>query len=230
MQIMVDNSTSNTQLRALSRLFLELAGDEPETIELTPAIQVGCAQPNQYATTAEIPGIKNGVVSADFIAEVAQGYPELTPMTAPALPPVTAPVAPITVDVTGRKWDERIDSSSKALIADGTWRRRKGISDEVYKAVLSAAKVDVVPLIPLPPPVTAAVVPTPPPPANPVTVATFPALMAWAAPYLGAGRLTSDRLNEACRTVDQSLQNLQHLIQRQEHVPAVYAVLQGYVA
>jgi hypothetical protein len=35
-----------------------------------------------------------------------------------------------TVDKTGLPWDARIHSSSKALNADGTWRKRKGLNDD----------------------------------------------------------------------------------------------------
>lgn len=51
-------------------------------------------------------------------------------------PPVVAALAP-EVDATGRKWNERIDSSNKGLNADGTWRARRnhGLSAEEVAAI-----------------------------------------------------------------------------------------------
>lgn len=43
-------------------------------------------------------------------------------------------------DINGIAWDERIHSSSKALNADKTWRRRKNITDEAYNAVMAELK------------------------------------------------------------------------------------------
>lgn len=50
---------------------------------------------------------------------------------------VTAAVAEAAsaVDSAGLPWDERIHSSNKALNADGTWRKRRGVTDETVAAV-----------------------------------------------------------------------------------------------
>ena len=67
-----------------------------------------------------------------------------TPIAPP--PPVPNNVTPGTiaapqsqslaeVDSKGRKWDARIHSSSKAKIADGTWKYRRGVTDEEIKRV-----------------------------------------------------------------------------------------------
>lgn len=40
-----------------------------------------------------------------------------------------------THDSAGLPWDERIHSSNRAFNADGTWRRRRGVSDDLVKQV-----------------------------------------------------------------------------------------------
>jgi len=43
--------------------------------------------------------------------------------------------AAIAADSAGLPWDDRVHSSSKALNADGTWRKRRGVTDETVAAV-----------------------------------------------------------------------------------------------
>ena len=81
------------------------------------------------------------------------------------------------VDADGLPWDPRIHSSSKQLVADGTWRKRRNTAKELFAEVeaelrgLSTvdAPVDApIPAPPPPPPPPAAVAfanPAPPPPA-----------------------------------------------------------------
>jgi len=80
------------------------------------------------------------------------------------------------VDADGLPWDPRIHSSSKQLVADGTWRKRRNTAKELFAEVeaelrgLSTvdAPVDAPIPAPPPPPPPAAVAfanPAPPPPA-----------------------------------------------------------------
>jgi hypothetical protein len=41
------------------------------------------------------------------------------------------------VDSKGTPWDARIHSESKATVADGTWRKRRGVSDELFAEVMA---------------------------------------------------------------------------------------------
>jgi hypothetical protein len=41
------------------------------------------------------------------------------------------------VDSKGTPWDGRIHSESKATVADGTWRKRRGVSDELFNEVMA---------------------------------------------------------------------------------------------
>jgi hypothetical protein len=95
-------------------------------------------------------------------------------------------------DADGLPWDERIHASTRSMKADGTWTRRRGISDETYDAVMAelrasvAAGTDVgeaqeLPVIqePTPEPDSAAqafapAVPTPPVPPVPVPAVPAP--------------------------------------------------------
>lgn len=81
---------------------------------------------------------------------------------APIVVNVVNPVAPITpnhaVDVKGMPWDARIHSNGRTLIQAGTWKYKKGVSDETIDAVeaeLRGASV------PTPPAVTVPVPPVP---------------------------------------------------------------------
>ena len=54
-------------------------------------------------------------------------------------PVIEVPSAPVatgtTLDAEGIPWDERIHSSSKATIANGTWKKKKGLAPEKYEAI-----------------------------------------------------------------------------------------------
>lgn len=41
------------------------------------------------------------------------------------------------VDSKGTPWDARIHSESKATVADGTWRKRRGVDDATFTAVMA---------------------------------------------------------------------------------------------
>jgi hypothetical protein len=70
------------------------------------------------------------------------------------------------LDSAGLPWDERIYSATRNRNKDGTWRVKRGVSDEVLAAVTAELKSAMAaPGIPLPPAATA--VPPPPPAADP---------------------------------------------------------------
>lgn len=61
--------------------------------------------------------------------ECPQEYPE---QTSPNEPPTPAPGG---VDAEGYPWDERIHASSRATVADGTWRKKRGVDDALVAEV-----------------------------------------------------------------------------------------------
>ncbi len=90
--------------------------------------------------------------------------PPTTAAAPPAPPPPTtaAPVTPsVEVDSVGRPWDERFHAKTRNKIKDGTWRRKRGVSQEDVEKALpkvvpsSEAAAGVVPptspLAPVPP-------------------------------------------------------------------------------
>lgn len=110
-----------------------------------PAERTGCCGDRQM----ELPGIEPEAVPAP-----------LPPFILPEPPaPVAQPAEPPSVDSAGLPWDARIHSESKATVADGTWRKRRGVDPELVKHVEAELRGE--------PAVTeaSASVPTPPPPA-----------------------------------------------------------------
>lgn len=67
--------------------------------------------------------------------DVLRGLLEIN-LDSPLSPPVTARNnAPHQVDRTGLPWDERIHAKTKVKIADGTWRKRRGVDSSVVTVV-----------------------------------------------------------------------------------------------
>lgn len=92
--------------------------------------------------------------------------------------------APAT-DKNGLPWDERIHAKSKAINADGTWRRRKGVQDATVAAIEAELRGVAPVAIPTGMPMTAPIpmpsAPAPAPVAMPAPVPA-PAVMPVAAP------------------------------------------------
>lgn len=76
------------------------------------------------------------------ITKVVQNMPPEPP--ASAIPigspagnlPADIPLDPIK-DITGRPWDARIDSGGRTLLANGGWKRKRGVDDAEYAAIAS---------------------------------------------------------------------------------------------
>lgn len=175
------------------------------------------------------------------------------PPAAPAAPPTAPPAASGERDSKGMPWDGRIHASSKAKVADGSWRYKRGVDDAVIapieaeiRATLAAPAVAVggaapafgahpfqqQPEQPAPvvaPPVAAAPV-APPPPAAPVAVPVAPAtamtyetLMAALPPKIVSGELTASQMQEACEQY--GVASIAALAQRPDLVPFIAAAL-----
>jgi hypothetical protein len=184
--------------------------------------------------------------------------PQIPAPPAPAASPVSVapvPSAPVTppnpanveVDASGLPWDERIHSSSKGKIADGTWKKKRGINDpalvarveaelrqrmapgfitvaassvppEEAAAVLAAAVF--APAVPFVPPAAPSVPAPPVAPSAPVGPATFEALMQMVVPIMGAGKLPPQALQEAALAC--GLPGLTALQQLPAQIPAVW--------
>lgn len=116
-------------------------------------------------------------VFAPPMAPVVVGDSNEPEIVVPAPSPSSPVIIPgVQLDSAGTPWDSRIHSSSKAFVADGTWRLRRNLDPNILAAVkaeLGQAMSAPAPIIPAAP-----VVPPQPPvaPTAPV-VLTFPGLL-----------------------------------------------------
>ena len=113
-----------------------------------------------------------------IVADGVTHQPE-TPLmeSAPTPPPACTPE----VDANGDVWDERIHSGGKNVLKNGTWRKKKGVGQDEYDAVIAENRTAATPPMPtgdgVPSAaggVPAASAPTPPPAASaPITFQEF---------------------------------------------------------
>jgi len=184
------------------------SGNVGTTVTITPA-QSGSISVGDTVTVgasftpaelAEQAAIANGVdvpleglvaLSPTLADAQAAGFTAQVPPPAPtpsaAVPPPPPPAAPPTLDAAGLPWDSRIHASTRALLNDGTWRAKRGVSDELVASVvaelraLMSAGVSAVPAVsnaqPWPfavPPAPGQVQVPPPPVAAPIPVPEQP--------------------------------------------------------
>lgn len=175
------------------------------------------------------------------------------PSPAPTAAPLTAPPAGSgdgERDSKGMPWDGRIHASTKAKVADGSWRYKRGVEDATVaqvegelRAALAAPAVTPAfgphpfydaqqPAAPAaapavaPPPVVAS---TPAPavavPAAPVagSIQTYAQLMVALPPKIVSGELTATSLQQACESV--GVPSVAALSARSDLIPAVVALL-----
>jgi hypothetical protein len=132
-------------------------------------------------------------------SEIARVLATLSDAPAPAMPPIAIIPAPFTMPSTpplvsispdlsqvvpvsavevpefdrdGLPWDERIHAKTKVLVADGTWRKRRGVEDAVVAAV--EMQLRGTPVAEMPPVAPPAPVAEMPPVAPPAPVAEMP--------------------------------------------------------
>lgn len=109
-----------------------------------------------------------------------------TPLATVSLTPEpSATTSPPEYDCTGLIWDTRIHSGNKAKNADGTWRKKRGVSAETYQSIeaeLRGTQSPSQPAVPTSqPPVTApSVVPPNATTTPPITMSPLPPAMAQA--------------------------------------------------
>lgn len=172
------------------------------------------------------PSVPAAPVPATDAAPGATAPPPPPPAPPAADPPVeTAPPADVDgvdVDANGLPWDVRIHAGGHSKIKDGTWRKKRGVANEVVTVVEAELRqlmsIPAAPAAgPPAPPATAA------PPAPPAAAAaqTFPDLMLkiTASPNTA----TPERIAEVLGA--HGLQTLPSLSQRPDLVPAVTAAL-----
>ena len=133
------------------------------------------------AETADVTPVQIPAPPAIFPPPLQIQVAAVDPVYMQAASPTPAPAAAAedeevdvtgVVDADGLPWDPRIHSSSKQLVADGTWRKRRNTAKELFAEVEAELRglsaVDAPIPAPPPPPPPAAVAfanPAPPPPA-----------------------------------------------------------------
>jgi len=124
--------------------------------------------------------------------------PAATAFVAPAAPEAPAPT--VELDSEGQPWNAELHASTKAKIADGTWRKKRGAAPDAPAVAAPVAP---------PAPTPAATVPAAPAPAPvaPLAPAAKPALSGFAGfmanvmPLIKAGKIAGLRINELCQSV-----------------------------
>jgi len=171
-------------------------------------------------------------------------------VTSTSLPSgAAAPAAGLDLDTEGFPWDARIHAETRTKIKVGTWKVKRGVSDETLTAVraeLRAVLGNVAPPVAAspavaapPPPPNAGTVPPPPAVPNPPTGAvppppppteapamSFPQLCVRITGALGSGQLTQEALGTVLAA--NNLQGLPTLAAFPHLVPVVAKAL-GYV-
>lgn len=137
-------------------MIVTLNSDNPADAELierlfAPAVQTCGAQ-----MSLDLPPVVQTEAPA---TETAADAVPLPPFVLPE-PPTTPP----SVDAAGLPWDARIHSESKATVADGTWRKRRGVDPELVKQVEAELRGEVPAAADIPAPPAPAVIPPPPAP------------------------------------------------------------------
>jgi len=182
---------------------------------------------------------------------------EPTPEVAFDLKGLAASSSQCSVDAAGLPWDERIHSSNRAFVSDGTWRKRRGVDDALVAKVEGELKAVIAPvtlasndapatfaaaipaplpiaLVPAPPaPAPEPVAVIPPPPCEPVLSVTanrdgFIALVTKASAAIAAKTLTRDEVDAACKAV--GVAGLPDLGKSLELVPTVMSLVESYIA
>lgn len=169
---------------------------------------------------------------------------------AQAIVNVANPVAPPTdnrvLDADGLTWDARIHSSSKEMNKDGTWRKRRGVADELVRSVEAELRGVqwVSPEVPTTAkqaienqtqiPVVSETSEAPPtmvevklPDMGTLQPLTFTELLDGVTKAMVSGQLSQNKINEALATI--GLTALPHLLGNPALIPAFRNALGGVV-
>ncbi len=154
MQITLDTSTAHQgELTALIALCASLGGRLPTgfvSIDSIPgSLQeyVLETEDERTAAHAEINQGRKGPPLGDEQPE-SERLIEQAAAANTAPPPPREYVAVVTdsaVDSKGTPWDARIHSESRATVADGSWRKRRGVDEAIFASVMAELHADAPP-------------------------------------------------------------------------------------
>ena len=192
-----------------------------------------------------VPAPSTAVVEPPVIAPVVQavGTPPPPPVAppAPATPAATSSAPALVVDSEGMPWDERIHAGTKQKIANGSWRKKKGVDPSLvlqveaelkgFAALATPAPAAAPAPVAPPPPVAAAPAPAPvapPPPAPaaataPSGLSPFTQLIVDTSKAINKKTLTPGDVIEACQAV--GLANIGELNGQPHLIDSVRALL-----
>ncbi len=248
LRIEIDGYSPPSQMRIIAAALLALAEleDAQHSIKDNCLPEVAEKDPEPISRMAAV--VDKMLPAAEVAAE-----PTAAQAFAPAVAPVPPPPAPearpngIDVDANGLPWDGRIHSSSRAVVADGQWRVKRGVPPELVTSVTAELRATMglpsipVQAVPVPPPFVASaeVLPapvtiTPPPPAailpsdgaaapaSPSSL-SFPQLMQAITKKFAAKELDQATISAAVASA--GLSSLPMLNARPDLIPTVAAAL-----
>ncbi len=120
-------NTSPDELTALIALCASLGGRLPTQLTKWTAV----------VERPEAPAVGPGNSWVEQTGEDASSEPTAAQMGESAPPPPPPAATDGAVDSKGIPWDARIHSESKATVADGSWRKRRGVDDAVFAEVMA---------------------------------------------------------------------------------------------
>ena len=192
----------------------------PSSAGADPSLTVHEVTPATTSTqppTAPLPHVPNNVTPGTIAAPQSQNLAE--------------------VDKKGMRWDARIHSSSKAKIADGTWKYRRGVTDEEIKRVEGEltgsphvpSHVDFAPATRIPVQPGPSIAQLVDPAVDPVALRQqFAQLMLKVARSKGEGKLTAEEVTAALQPY--GVASLPLLANKLEVVPQVIAAIDAILA
>lgn len=237
--ILVDILVEIRAVRVLSEVAAGVtAGHVPLPQSPAPTVQPVLPVPS---TVGVAPTPTAPVVPLDTSPDPTAVFGQNAPMPESVVPtaaPLTASPAPVgnsELDAKGLPWDGRIHASSKAKIADGSWRQKRGVDQDLVKTVeaemrqvLAAPAAPGEPWVPpamaaqpWPFPESGAAVPPPPP----VAPMTHPQLALKLMQRITAGTLTAEAVEAACQKF--GVPSFPALALRMDLLPAVAQELQA---
>lgn len=162
--------------------------------------------------------------------------PSASAPTPPAPPAAPVPPAPATsgaveLDKAGLPWDERIHSGTKSTVADGTWKKKRGVDASLVAQVEAELRGLAAPVAPVAPAATPAPA-TPAAPAAPAAAgdpSTFPELTQWLVGLTKRGVSPTDISLAIMGLNVDGVNSIPHLSGRPDLIPALVAKLKEKV-
>jgi hypothetical protein len=231
MKIEVDPSgLTQEQREAVAGFILAYPVKSPQSLDLKLNLDTTEAEVAAAFGAPEIPLVPGAIAApsianADPLPIVPVAPVAITSLEAPIVPVPPAPTNVITehaaplspasgveLDKAGMPWDGRIHSESKSKLADGSWRKKRGLDPEVLNTVenelrqVMGAAPAIAPQSEVIWPMPAPVPPAPVPPVAPVAPvapsqdprAAFVALIGRASAAIHGNKLTQAEVTEIC--------------------------------